>query len=143
MRNDRVITKLDPGTRTMQEYRDENNPNTIIRRYNSSGQITGRFRDKNAGAFIDCPATLKMFQDARDLYMSIEQTFSDLPVNVRAHFQHSPELLLQAMENPSRRDELEKLGVLTSKPPAEPVGTEPALAVTVPTGTPPKEEKTK
>lgn len=131
MRNDRFITKLQSGSRTQQQYRDENNPNTIMRRYNASGQITGRYRDKNAGAFIDCPATIRTFQEARDLYLSIEATFMELPVNVRKHFQHSPEALLVAIENPSRREELEALGVLKKA-----VGTPSALAVSVPTGTP-------
>ena len=133
MRKGRFITKLEPGSRTQQQYRDENNPNKIMKRYNASGEITGRYRDKNAGAFVDCPAVLKTFQDARDLYLRIEETFSDLPVAIRKHFNHSPEELLAAMENPARQKELIDLGVL--KPDDKPVGTPDALAVSVPTGT--------
>jgi len=123
-RKDRVITVMERKTAASQHYRDDNNPNQIMRRYNSTGQITGHYRNQQQ-QFIDCGVALQQFEDAREMSCQVEANFNNLPVKVRAAFDYSPSKLLQAMENPEQRTKLEKLGVLKPVPPAKPPETPP------------------
>lgn len=130
VRPGRLITVLDSGNITDQSYRDDNNPNMIMRRYNNNGQITGRvgqFRDPAAARFLDVPGTLEAYNRGLDMYRRIEETFMELPVAIRAEFHHDPTELLIALEDPAQRPRLEKMGVVDPPKPAEKPAEKPAV----------------
>lgn len=114
IRSGRVITVMERSRQASQHYRDDNNPNTIMRRFDEHGQITGHFRQTPL-SFMDVPAVSQAFIDAREMTCQIEATFSQLPVQIRKRFDYKPELLLRAIEDPLQRPELEKLGILIPK----------------------------
>lgn len=114
----RVVTVNNEPSKTQQQFRDEVNINSIMRKYHSTGQIThlaksqGQYRDlSNAQDYFD---SLNIIQQA-------EQSFATLPSHVRKKFGNDPAALLEFIHNPDNFEEGVKLGIFQAKPPQAPI----------------------
>lgn len=116
-------------SRTQQQFKDETDINTIVRRFGLTGELPQNVRPPVSGDFTG----IMDFQDALNAVIAAERSFMELPGALRARFANDPQLLMDFVADPNNYDEARKLGLL--KPP-EPQA--PPVRVTVqPPATPP------
>ena len=107
-------------SKTQQQFADETDINTIVRRFGLTGQLPDNV---TMPQYADYEGVFD-FQTAMNTMMEAERSFMQLPADVRARFENSPQKLLEFCENSANIDEARKWGLV---PPAEPP-KEPAKA---------------
>lgn len=111
---DRDQASRQAGTRntqpslTQQQFKEEADINTIVRRFGLTGQLPDNPRVPSYGDFTQ----VTDYQTALNAVRSAEEAFMALPAAVRAEFANDPQKLLTAVEDPSQRDKLRELGLL-------------------------------
>lgn len=114
-----------PG-RTKQSMKDECDINNIVARYKKTGMLS--HVAKHEGRYADV-SEITDFRDAIDRVRSASEFFMGLPAKVRSHFDNDPAAFLDAVQDPSRRGELEELGLVkVVEKPAEPAVEPPVEA---------------
>lgn len=117
-REDSKIRFPEGEGRTKQSMRDECDINNILARYKKMGMVT--HLSKNEGRFADV-AEIGDFREAVERVERASEFFFGLPSDVRRAFDNDPATFLDAVQDPSRRDELVKLGLVrVLEKPAEP-----------------------
>lgn len=115
----RVVTEVGTVSRTKQSMAASVDINAIMRKFLATGILTHqkssepRYGDFSSG--MDYHTALNKIQDAQD-------RFDDLPAKVRAHVDNDPGKLLDLAFDPTRRSEMEELGLIP--PLAAPVAGE-------------------
>lgn len=112
--------KSDPQTfdpserRTSSEFAEDCDINTIVARYQSTGQLpdqakaaAGRFGD-----FSQVPSYDEMYQKV----IAAQEMFAALPAEVRKEFNNDPGLFVASADTPQGRDRLIELGLGESLP---------------------------
>ncbi|AXH75464.1 MAG: internal scaffolding protein [Microviridae sp.] len=123
-----------PG-RTKQSFKDECDINTIMRRYQLTGEIA--HLSQRSPIFGDFPEM--DFNQAMAIVVQARENFSQLPAEVRDRFANDPARLLAFLQDPDNREEGIKLGLLRKpEPPAKPPVAPPTVSPTV---TPPPTPK--
>lgn len=121
----------EPSLTDQSQYNDTD-INNIVRRY----QTTGLLDSPGAVPFETLQygdaTLLPDYQTALDLVNSVETEFSSLPSEVREKFGHDPMQLLEALQDPTKQQMLQDIGLLSK--PADPtlVPKEPILKDEVP-----------
>lgn len=95
--------------KTKQEFKDECQIQNIINKYHKTGMIT--HLAKHQGDYGDF-SKITSYQDAVMAVMDAEQTFSELPANIRSEFQNDPGKLLAFVEDDKNYDKAVELGLL-------------------------------
>lgn len=116
--------------RTLQQYKDDADINTIVRRFGVTGEMPIAGRAPYYGDFsnvMDYHAALNAVREA-------ESMFGQLPAELRKRFDNDPGKLLELVEDPDRFDELVELGLARAKPVAaqEPMADAPESAPEAP-----------
>lgn len=93
---------------TEQSHKKECDINNIIRKYDKHGIIT--HVSKFEASYGDL--TGLDFKQAKDLVINAQNSFNELPANIRQYFENSPEKLLTFMEDPQNRDKAIELGLI-------------------------------
>jgi phage internal scaffolding protein len=94
-----------------QNLRDECDVNNIVKRYAKTGVLTHiNSKTPRYGDF----SQVTTYQDACNLVIQAQESFQDLPSDVRRHFDNDPTNLINALNDPSRASELQSLGILES-----------------------------
>lgn len=101
---------------TKQSFKDECDINVIMRQYTQTGVLPAPVREAWYGDF----SNVGDFQDCQNRVGAAVAAFEALPAEVRAHFENDPAEIVAAFEDPSRVDELVKLGIMPA-PASEPV----------------------
>lgn len=116
---DGVITK-EPSM-TKQSFKEECDINTIVRRFEATGQIDHINAAAAKGLYTDLPTGLDL-QAGLDMIRNAEAAFMALPAAARAHFQNDPVLFVEAMNSPSAEDleVLDRHGLAKRVPDPEP-----------------------
>lgn len=130
-------------SRTRQSDTAATDMNKIVAKYHESGimpPLPGREpRYGDFGSGIS-------FHEALNAVRSAEAEFENLPVAVRRHVKNDPGEFLDMVYDPSRRGELEELGLVetqapTAAPPAAEPAAQPAEAgAEAPVGDPPTDQ---
>ena len=94
-----------------QQFKDEVDINVLLERFRVTGQMPSGVRLPTFGDF----SAVTDYQSAMNAVLAAQDEFMKLPPNVRSRFGNSPQQLLEAVSDPSRRDELEKLGLFDKK----------------------------
>jgi len=102
---------------TQQQFKDECDINTIVRRFGVTGELPVAERQPISGDFTG----ISDYQTALNAVMKAQAGFYDLPAATRAHFNNDPGAMLDFLEDPANRDQAEKLGLVNPK-------TQPAAA---------------
>lgn len=102
--SDQVVTK--------QSHKAECDIHNILRQYQRTGILTHVARARPL--FDELPDNLD-FQQALHQVMAAEEAFAALPSRVRERFQNDPGQLVMALADPSRRSEMEELGLLKAR----------------------------
>lgn len=104
-------------SRTQQQFKDECDINTIVRRFGITGQLPFNTRpplpDEHEYAYVE-------YQDMLNFISSADRSFSSLPADVRTRFQNNPGLFLKFVDDPANHAEGVKLGIFAPPPDAPP-----------------------
>ncbi len=104
----------EPSLTDQSQYKDTD-INNIVRRYQTTGLLdspgTVPFETLQYGDATLLPD----YQTALDLVNSVQEEFSSLPSEVREKFGHDPMQLLDALQDPTKKEMLQDIGLL-SKP---------------------------
>lgn len=110
-----------PNSRwTKQCFKDECDINTIMARYQSTGELPDLAQV--APQYLD--ATGMDFQDMQNKLVEAQSLFDALPSKIRSRFANDPGEFLAFVSDPSNHSELQSMGLLaeTYTPPAPPSG---------------------
>lgn len=112
----RVTTLNEGPSKTQQHFKDECDINRIIKRFDTHGVIEHlNSRPQTYGV-----ASAQTFTEAMHTVSLATEEFGQLPSSVRAHFANDPALYLDALQDPLRRSEFEKLGLIDPEPTPDP-----------------------
>lgn len=106
--------------RTKQEFADEVNINTIVRRFGLTGELPKDFRSPMYGDFD----MVTDFKSAVDAVVRAGDEFDRMPAELRARFDNDPQKLLEFVADEGNRDEAIKLGLVLPPTVAHPTSTE-------------------
>jgi len=129
--------------RTKQSFKPECDINSILAKYNKTGQLPGLIKENpQYGDFSDA----RTYQESLNLVLLAQEQFEALPALVRKRFNNEPESFLAFAEDPTNGEELVKMGLATIREPAssgEPSGASnktpsPAVPDPAPEATPKK-----
>jgi len=98
----------DPGF-TQQQFAEETDINTIVKRFNLTGELPDDQRRPLPVQDFSGP------QDYREQLTNVrrmQEGFYDLPASVRARFEHDPSKMLEFLERPTNRAEAIELGLI-------------------------------
>lgn len=111
-------------SRTKQEFKDQCDVNHIMARYESTGLIS--HLAKGHPQFLDV-SEIPDYQAMLDRMIAVGDFFMGLPAKIRDHFDNDPSVMMEAIGDPERRDEMVDLGLveLTEEAPEEAPETSP------------------
>jgi len=94
-----------------QQFRDECDINTILKRFNITGELPNAPVSPRYGDFTG----ISDYKTALDRVMAAEEEFLALPATLRARFENDPANLIEFLDNEENRSEAEKLGLVEPK----------------------------
>lgn len=104
--------QCDPAeSRTQQQFREECDINTIVRRFGLTGKVPVGFSMPQSGDFTG----VSDFHSAMNLIVEAEEAFLKVPGEIRARFGHDPQQLMRFLEDEKNIDEATKLGFFKAK----------------------------
>jgi phage internal scaffolding protein len=116
-------------SRTQQQFRAECDINTMLERFNITGQLPAGRVQPEYGDF----SGISDYHSALNAVMAAQDSFLQLPAKVRARFDNDPALFVDFASDEANRDELKAMGLLRQETaqavvssPSEPVEGEPA-----------------
>lgn len=101
-------------TLTQQHFKEECDINTIVKRFNLTGQLPENIRMPTYADFEQ----VFDFQSAMNAIAQAGEAFDAMPADVRARFHNNPAEFLDFCNNLDNRDEAIKLGLVPPKSPA-------------------------
>lgn len=114
---------------TKQSFRDECDINTILKRFNVTGQLPLGSVQPQYGDF----SGITDYQSALNAVMAAQDSFLALPAKIRTRFDNDPALFVDWASDEANRDEMKALGLLREETaqavvlsPSEPVQGEQA-----------------
>lgn len=114
----RGILFEEPSLTDQSQYKDTD-INNIVRKF----QVTGLLDSPGSVPFETLQygdaTLLPDYQTALDLVNNVQEEFSSLPSEVREKFGHDPMQLLDALQDPSKKEMLQDIGLLSK--PVDPV----------------------
>jgi len=96
------------SSRTQQHFRDECDINTILERFNITGQLRVGSVQPKYGDF----SGITDYQSALNAVMAAQDSFLELPAKIRAKFDNDPALFVQFASDEANRDEMKTMGLL-------------------------------
>lgn len=101
--------------RTHQEFKDECDINSIMRRYSATGVMPSPWKSPPEPIWGDL-ASVPEFMEAQQLLITARESFADLPSKVRTRFNNDPSQLLAFVQDPKNLDEARALGLANPAP---------------------------
>lgn len=96
-----------------QQFKDECDINTILKRFNITGELPNAPLSPKYGDFTG----IGDYKSALDRVLAAEDEFMSLPASIRARFNNDPASLIDFLDNEENRSEAEKLGLVETKIP--------------------------
>lgn len=96
---------------TQQQFAEDADINTIVRRFGLIGTLPESWSSPQSGDF----SGISDFHEALNLVTSAQQSFMEVPAELRARFNNDPGRLLNFLDDDSNKEEAIKLG-LVNKP---------------------------
>lgn len=91
-----------------QQFAQEVDINEIVRRFGLTGELPENVRVPQSGDFTG----IGDYQSAMQAVRAAQESFMELPAEVRARFSNDPQALMVFMDDPANRDEAVKLGLV-------------------------------
>lgn len=111
---------------TKQSFKDECDINVILNRFAITGQLPDNVRMPTFGDFTD----VTDYQTAMNAAIAAQDSFMQMPANVRERFNNNPQQFVEFCSNDKNRDEAIKLGLV----PEPPVKADPPKGASVASG---------
>ncbi|ALS03689.1 VP3 [Gokushovirus WZ-2015a] len=103
-----------PNSRwTKQSFREECDINTIMARYQSTGEMP--VLSERAPQYLDVSSGFD-FAQMQDQVLEAQRLFNDLPSALRNRFENNPALFLDYVQDEANRPEMYQLGLLKKSP---------------------------
>lgn len=102
-------------SKTQQQFKDECDINTIVKRFGLTGELPPDFRAPQSGDFTGLTDYHSMMTAVREA----DEAFMQMPAELRTRFSNDPAKLIDFVSNDANRAEAENLG-LVPKPPEQP-----------------------
>lgn len=102
------------ATRTQQQFKEEVDINTIVRNFGITGELP-------TSLVVPEPADFDAvhdFQTAMNVIRKAEESFMEMPADVRAEFSNDPQRFLEFVHNPKNLERARELGIANPAPPA-------------------------
>lgn len=106
------VDRGDEPSMTQQQFAEEVDINTIVRRFGLTGELPNGINMPQSGDFTDAPD----FQTALNLVRQAEEAFLDIPAETRARFNNDPARVIAFMEDATNKEEAIKLGFIERPP---------------------------
>lgn len=97
---------------TFQEFKDETDITTILRRYNTTGAWTGNPNLPPVKPIFADVTDAKSYHEAQNIIAMASQMFDSQPAEVRSRFNNDPSAMLRFVEDKANWKEAAKLGML-------------------------------
>lgn len=114
----RSVFHSDAPSETKQEFKNECDINLLVKKMDAGLDITpssiARGKSRRTPQFGDFSQFFD-FREMNDRINSAREQFEALPAEIRERFHNDPAALIAAIEDPNRRDEMEKLGFVVPK----------------------------
>lgn len=109
-------------TRTQQQFAEEVDINTIVRKFGLTGEMPENLNERmpNNGDFSN---TVNDFHTAQNMVRKAQEAFMELPAEVRAEFNNDPGRFINFVDDPKNRDRAKELGMLKPDAPAPDIPT--------------------
>lgn len=107
-----VLLVCRDASRAKQEFREETDINTIVKRFGITGKLPQGVRMPMYGDFTE----VSNFHEAVNAIAAARESFSAMPAEVRARFGNDPERFVQFCGDESNRAEAIKLGLVPDLP---------------------------
>lgn len=106
-------------TKTQQQFKEETDINTIVERFEKSGEMPPMATFPEQEEFME---TFD-FQTAQNVIVQARESFMTLPAKARARFDNDPQKFMMFINDQENADEAIKLGLAIKRPepPKEPV----------------------
>lgn len=95
-------------TLTKQAFAEESDINTIVKRFGLTGQLPEGLRAPQYGDFTE----IGDFHQAMQAVREAQESFMQLPPNIRARFHNDPQELLEFCADNDNYDEAKKMGLV-------------------------------
>lgn len=122
---------------TKQAHKDECDINNIVKAFNATGVLNHLKTAEQAGVFTDLPDPFS-YQDALNLTIQAQHSFSQLPSDIRARFGNDPAQFLAFTGDPANAQELINMGLATERPSPTPTAAPTPLNTESVSNPPPK-----
>lgn len=109
----RLAITFPPTGRTVQSFKEECDINTIMNRYNSTGELPNL--NSVDPQYLDC--TAMDFQAHQNIIAGAQTLFNELPSALRSRFENDPGQFLDFVSNENNRQELAEMGLLRPNAP--------------------------
>lgn len=96
---------------TQQQFAEECDINTIVKRFGLTGELPNGIAMPQSGDFTG----VTDFHEAMNLVRKAEESFMELPADIRYRFANDPGRVMEFLNDEKNREEAVKLGIL-SKP---------------------------
>jgi len=120
--SDETGLKCEDPSLTQQQFAEEADINTIVDRFMRTGVMP---EGVGVPSYQDYDGVFD-FQTAQNAIRSAQENFFKMPAEVRARFQHSPQVFLEFFNDPANQEEAIKLGLATRSPGQQSVPAQPA-----------------
>lgn len=129
--SDECCVQVYEPSRTLQSQAEEADINTIVKRFNLTGELP-KFGEMPTNAVF---SEIHDFHTANTVMAQAKQSFMSLPPNIRETFRNDPGLFLDFCSDPGNLPELREMGLFPPSATQEPTSAPP------PPDTPPKPDK--
>lgn len=122
----------DEPSKTQQQFKEESDINTLVRRFGLTGTMPDDFRMPISGDFTDAVTD---YHTAQQILVETREEFMRIPAELRERFQNDPQVLMDYLADPKNNAESIELGLRNAPPkPEEPVAVR-VVADAAPPGT--------
>lgn len=108
--NEDAINCQDPSL-TKQSFTEESDINTIVKRFNLTGQLPTNVRMPTYADYND----VFDFHTAMNAIAQANEAFDKMPADIRARFHNNPAEFVDFCSNEANRAEAEKMGLVTAQ----------------------------
>lgn len=103
-------------TRAQQQFKEETDINTIMKRFGVTGELPTHVRP----VLPDEYDNIGDYASAMNTIRRADEAFMQMPSGVRARFQNNPQVFTEFFAKEENRMEAEKMGLVLPKPTGEP-----------------------
>lgn len=103
-----AVVVLEDESKTQQQFKEECDINTIIKRFGLGVALPTTFKAPMIGDF----SGVEDFQTAMNAVKEAETAFMQMPAALRKRFDHDPQQLLGFLDHDGNREEAMKLGLI-------------------------------